>query len=122
MVSSSVAGTELPHSCTWHGAGIRSYIALEPRILPSASGVSCDTGVQAGPRKLDLSHMPMVLKISLGKACEGLTDEEGFCFRLYPRFPDLLSWSRWHLGLDASSWTQLLCLAFSWLLLSLQQD
>lgn len=77
---------------------------------------------EAGPRELDLRRLPMVLKITLGKAWEGLTDEEGFCFRLYPSSPDLLCWSRWHLGSDASFSTQLLCSAFSWLLLSLQQD
>jgi hypothetical protein len=46
---------------------------------------------KAVPRELDLSPLPMVLKFALGKACKGLTDEEGLCFRLHPSLPDLLS-------------------------------
>lgn len=45
---------------------------------------------KAVPRGLDLSHLPMVLKLAPGKAFKGLADEEGLCFRLYPGFPDLL--------------------------------
>lgn len=51
MASSFVTGTQLPYSCTWRGAWHKVLHALEPSILPSASGVSCDAGVQGRPKR-----------------------------------------------------------------------
>lgn len=53
MASSFVAGTELSHSRVWHCAWHKVLCALEPSILPSASGVSCDAGVQGSSKRAE---------------------------------------------------------------------
>lgn len=51
MANSFEAGTELSHSRAWHCARHKVLHALEPSILPSASGVSCDAGVQGSSKR-----------------------------------------------------------------------
>lgn len=51
MSSSFVAGAVLSHSHAWHCAWHKALCTLELSILPSASGVSCDAGVQDSSKR-----------------------------------------------------------------------